>query len=98
MTSIILTGSSRGIGAAIAASFAQDDVTLAGHGTTSGIAVDFDQPGAASRLWAAALSQLGGTVDVLVNNAGVFEANPIDVDDAAWLASWERTMRINLTV
>ncbi|PTS87203.1 3-oxoacyl-ACP reductase, partial [Sphingomonas sp. HMWF008] len=32
-----------------------------------------------------------------INNAGVFDANPIDRDDAAWVAGWERTMRINLT-
>ena len=34
---------------------------------------------------------------MLINNAGVFEANPIDQDDADWVADWERTMRINLT-
>jgi NAD(P)-dependent dehydrogenase (short-subunit alcohol dehydrogenase family) len=34
---------------------------------------------------------------VLVNNAGVFEAAPIGDGHEAWLASWERTMTINLT-
>ncbi len=97
MTHILLTGSSRGIGAAIAASFAQDNIRLAGHGTRSGIPADFNQPGAPAALWHAALEQLGGTVDILINNAGVFEANPLDGDDAAWSAGWDRTMRINLT-
>lgn len=97
MTHILLTGSSRGIGAAIAGAFTQDDVRLAGHGTKSGIAADFNQPGAPARLWEAALEQLGGTVDILINNAGVFEPNPLDADDADWTAGWERTMRINLT-
>jgi 3-oxoacyl-[acyl-carrier protein] reductase len=97
MTNILLTGSSRGIGATIAASLsATPDVTLAGHGTASGIAADFADPAGPRSLWDAALEKLG-TIDVLINNAGVFEANPIDQNDTAWVANWERTMRINLT-
>ncbi len=34
---------------------------------------------------------------MLVNNAGVFEPNPIDRSDIEWLDGWERTMAINLT-
>ncbi|OWK28641.1 3-oxoacyl-[acyl-carrier-protein] reductase FabG [Sphingomonas mucosissima] len=60
------------------------------------IAADLDQPGAAAALWHSAIESLG-SVDVLINNAGVFEANPIDGGDEEWLAGWERTMRINLT-
>jgi 3-oxoacyl-[acyl-carrier protein] reductase len=99
MTShILLTGSSRGIGAAIASTLAaQADVRLVGHGTASGIPADFSDPAAPHTLWSAALEQLDGRIDVLVNNAGVFEAAPIDLADDAWLAAWERTMRINLT-
>ncbi|RYY26009.1 MAG: SDR family oxidoreductase [Sphingomonadales bacterium] len=96
-THILLTGSSRGIGAAIAESFANDDVRLIGHGTKSGIAADFDKPGGAAMLWQKALDALDGRIDVLVNNAGVFESNPIDIDHDDWVSGWERTMRINLT-
>lgn len=97
MTNILLTGSSRGIGAAIATALDTQQTRVVGHGTASGIACDFSEPGSARDLWAQALDQFGGKIDVLVNNAGVFEATPIDLDDDAWLAGWERTMRINLT-
>ena len=97
MTNILLTGSSRGIGAATAQALTEAGATVIGHGTASGIAADFAASSAPAALWNAALDQAGGTIDVLVNNAGVFEANPIDVEDAAWVAAWERTMRINLT-
>ena len=93
---VLLTGSSRGIGAAALQALETGGSTVAGHGTASGIPADFADPDAPAALWAAALDRLG-TVDVLVNNAGVFEANPIDADDDAWLAGWERTLRVNLT-
>jgi NAD(P)-dependent dehydrogenase (short-subunit alcohol dehydrogenase family) len=96
-THILVTGSSRGIGAAILSSFEQRDVRAVGQGTASGIPADFTDPTAPAALWQAALDQLDGRIDVLINNAGIFEAAPIDLDDDAWLAAWERTMQVNLT-
>ncbi|SEM80300.1 NAD(P)-dependent dehydrogenase, short-chain alcohol dehydrogenase family [Sphingomonas gellani] len=97
---ILLTGSSRGIGAAIHDSLTARGATVIGHASRDAdgrIGIDLDEPDGADRLWAAALERAGGRIDALVNNAGVFEANPLDGDDAEWLAGWERTMRINLT-
>ena len=97
MTNILLTGSSRGIGAAIVTALDLPDVGLARQATRGGdgtLAADFADPAAPQALWDAAVAQLG-TIDVLVNNAGVFEASPLGDDD--WVAQWERTMRINLT-
>ena len=97
---ILATGTSRGIGAAIAASFDSSGIRFVGHSTAAApgrVAADLDQAGAASALWTQALERLDGRVDVLVNNAGIFEATPLDLADDQWLAGWERTMRINLT-
>jgi NAD(P)-dependent dehydrogenase (short-subunit alcohol dehydrogenase family) len=42
-------------------------------------------------------SQLGG-IDVLVNNAGIFEAHPItEVSYEQWQAAWQATLGVNLT-
>ena len=101
MTCILLTGSSRGIGAAARTALAARGARVIGQARrpedADTIAADFCQPGAAQGLWEAALERSGGAVDVLVNNAGLFEANPLDASDIAWLDAWEDTMRINLT-
>jgi NAD(P)-dependent dehydrogenase (short-subunit alcohol dehydrogenase family) len=98
MANILVTGTSRGIGKAIAAALSAHNV--AGHSSRGGdgmIAADLSSPGAAGRLWDEALGRLGGRVDALVNNAGIFEAAPVDLPAEQWTAAWERTMRVNLT-
>jgi len=96
-THILVTGSSRGIGAAIAATLNRPETRVVGHGTASGIAADFADPSAPHALWDKALAELDGRIDVLINNAGIFHAAPLDLDHDDWVDAWERTMRINLT-
>ena len=68
--------------------------TRAAEGT---VGADFSQADAPGKVWDEALRRCGGTIDVLVNNAGLFAAQPLDGTDADWLAGWEHTLRINLT-
>ena len=97
---VLITGSTRGIGAAIATALQARGATVIGHGRTARpgiIAADLGDPGAAHALWEAALAQAGGRIDVLINNAGLFADNPVDQSDLAWLDAWEETLRVNLT-
>ena len=65
---ILLTGSSRGIGAAIFDTLTAAGRSVIGHGTASGIPADFDEPGAAPALWHEALTRAGGEIDVFPVN------------------------------
>src|SRR5688500_19641242 len=101
MPTILVTGSSRGIGRAIAEALRARGARVIGHSSVAEdadtIAADFAHRPAPQVLWEQAIDRADGRIDALVNNAGVFAANPLDASDIEWLDAWEDTLRINLT-
>jgi 3-oxoacyl-[acyl-carrier protein] reductase len=96
---ILVTGASRGIGAAAYALLKSTGHDVVGHstkGSDSLIAGDLCDPTAPRDMWDTAMDQLDGVIDVLVNNAGIYEAVADNAPDEEWHAAWQRTLTINL--
>jgi NAD(P)-dependent dehydrogenase (short-subunit alcohol dehydrogenase family) len=96
---ILITGASRGIGAAAYALLKRCDHRVVGHSTKGSddlVAGDLTDPIAPRNIWDTALAELDGRIDVLVNNAGIYEAVADNATDEEWHAAWARTLTINL--
>jgi len=96
---ILLTGASRGIGAATYELLKKTGHRVVGHSTRGSdalVAGDLSDPSAPRNIWDTAMDELDGHIDVLVNNAGIYEGVADNVSDDEWHAAWARTMTINL--
>ena len=111
--SVVVTGASRGIGRAAARAFAEEGAKVAVHfnrdlkAAESTLAAlpgkghilvqaDLSDPQQARKVVDAAVEN-AGSLDVVVNNAGLFEEHPLDmVDFEKWLDAWDRTVALNL--
>jgi NAD(P)-dependent dehydrogenase (short-subunit alcohol dehydrogenase family) len=96
---ILITGASRGIGAAAYALLNAHGHKVVGHSTKGSdelIAGDLADPGAPSQIWETAVDELGGQIDALINNAGIYEAVADNASDDEWHSAWARTMTVNL--
>ena len=111
---ILVTGASRGIGAAVAQAFAHRGDRVAAHPTRAeragplvaalpgeghlAVGADLADAEAVRRMVDTAAEALGG-LDVLVNNAGIFDpAHPIDdTSYEEWQAAWRRILDVDLT-
>jgi NAD(P)-dependent dehydrogenase (short-subunit alcohol dehydrogenase family) len=96
---ILITGASRGIGAAAYALLRERGHRVVGHSTKGSdelVAGDLSDPGAPRNIWDTALAEFDGQIDALVNNAGIYEAVADNATDEDWHRAWRRTMTINL--
>ncbi len=85
----VVTGASRGIGAAVARLLEQEGAGVLAVSRSQGFEVDVTEPGAAERIVAECEARFGG-IDVLVNNAGTSAIKPLDeLEDADWQAQWD---------
>ena len=96
---ILITGASRGIGAATYSLLKTEGHRVIGHSTKGSddlIAGDLADSSAPRDIWDTALAELDGQIDGLINNAGIYEAVPDNATDDEWHAAWQRTLAINL--
>ena len=85
----IVTGASRGIGAATARMLAEEGAEVLPVSRSAGYAVDVTEPDAAQRIVSECRERFG-RVDVLVNNAGTSRVRGLDeLTDEDWEEQWQ---------
>jgi NAD(P)-dependent dehydrogenase (short-subunit alcohol dehydrogenase family) len=110
-TSVLVTGASRGIGAAVAGAMGRAGARVAIHyrdqrqhaaalaaqiGPSAEIfQADLGKVAECAALWQAVVARFG-RVNTLVNNAGVAISSPLESATEDWLEGWDATMAVNL--
>lgn len=109
---ILVTGASRGIGAATARILLAAGANVVGsYNRNAGALADLEAEfgadrilpvradlgahGAAKSLWRDARA-FKGSLNGLVNNAGIMPETPLSSDDATWHADWAQVMAVNV--
>jgi len=97
---ILVSGASRGIGAAMNKVFSESGANVIPHASRASdhtddsfLYQDLSKPKAGEKLFAAALEKFG-RIDAVVNNAGVYLPSSLSGDD--WQAGWETTIAVNV--
>ena len=110
-TTVLVTGASRGIGAAVARAMGKAGAKVALHyrdrrERATAVAAqigrgaevfraDLSRVEECAALWTAVVERFG-RVNTLVNNAGIALSSPLEASTADWLEPWDITMAVNL--